>query len=140
MKWYWKIAIAVGILVVGMLVYETISSRINIRNLNSTIESYITDNAELTRRLTADQDRIIELQRIVSDLESTSDNLRAELERIKGIVSDLDDENKRLIEILGRSDSAAGSIADESKIIGESIDNALDIIRRLQEAYSGEWK
>jgi len=138
MKWYWKVSIAVGILVVGMLVYETISSRLNVRNLNSTIESYVSANAELTRRLTADQNRIVELQGIIGELESTSDNLRAELERIKGIVNDLDFENKRLIEILGRSDSAAGSIADESRAIGESIDNALDIIRRLQESYPGE--
>ena len=145
MKWYWKLLIVVIILALGGTLYDTISSHRSVNRLNRTVESFRKRNAELIGKLADAQDRVAEIEGELAEIERASerlgDSLRGSQEELAGLreqFGSLRAENQRLTAILNRGTDSAAGIRAESEIIAGSLDNALDIVRRLEEVYTGE--
>jgi len=145
MKWYSKLLIVVIILAVGGALYDTISSRRHNDRLNYTVESFRKRNVELISKLTDAQDRIVEIKGELAEIKRASerlgDSLRRSQEKLVSLRKQFDNlrtENQRLTAILNRGTDSAAGIRAESEIIAESLDNALDIVGRLEEVYTGE--
>ena len=143
MKWYWKLLIVVIILALGGALYDTISSHRSVNRLNSTVESFRERNVELIGKLTDAQGRIVEIEGELAEIKRTSerlgDSLRRSQEKLTGLRKQFDNlraENQRLTAILDRSTDSAAGIRAESGIIAGSLDNALDIVGRLEEVYT----
>ena len=140
MKWYWKLVIAVAVILAGGLIYETISSRLIIRTRDATIAEYIADNKRLSDGLEDAEDRVVDLEETLGKAERASEELGRELGESQARTAELKDinirferENIRLGEALSSSSSAAGSITKYSGLLEESIDRAIEIVERYAE-------
>ena len=145
MKWYFKILIIVVILILGWLIYENLTALRHNDQLSDTLNIIRARNAELIDRLANAQDRIAEIKGELAEIEQTSErlgnSLRGSQEKLVNLRKQFDNlrtENQRLTAILNRGTDSAAGIRAESEIIAESLDNALDIVGRLEEVYTGE--
>lgn len=136
MRWYWKLVIVVIVLALGGAIYDTVNNRRSVGRLNRTVESFRERNAELIGRLTDAQNRVAEVKGELAEIERASEKLGVVLKRSQAELAGLRTENRHLTKLLERGADNAAGIRAESEIIAGSLDNALDIVGRLQEDYT----
>jgi len=143
------VAIAIAVIIVGGLIYETIAGRISRGSDATIIADLRADNKRIREGLVDAQDRVTVLDGTVEDVErgnrelgeqltaseiiagdllAENKQLRRELEQSGRIADILRDENIKLGGALSESESSAGSIRDTSRELEDSIGRAWDII------------